>query len=93
IAYSYCGIANANRMMENFEKAERYFALATKNYEDIGDKISYAYTLWGEGTLAKVVGDTDKKETRISVSLKFTLKFSALLVWRSFRAGNKASPS
>ncbi|CUS93643.1 hypothetical protein JGI15_10981, partial [Candidatus Kryptonium thompsonii] len=47
-------------MMENFEKAERYFALATKNYEDIGDKISYAYTLWGEGTLAKVVGDTDK---------------------------------
>jgi hypothetical protein len=38
IAYSYCGLANASRMFLDFDLAEKYFDLATKNYEKIGDR-------------------------------------------------------
>ncbi len=59
-AYSFCGIANAYRMAEDFERALGYFARATSLYQEIGDRISYAYTRWGEGTTFKMVGKEEE---------------------------------
>jgi tetratricopeptide (TPR) repeat protein len=59
-AYSFCGIANAHRMGDDFERALSYFARATSLYREIGDRISYAYTRWGEGTTFKMVGKEEE---------------------------------
>jgi tetratricopeptide (TPR) repeat protein len=59
-AYSFCGIANAHRMAEDFERALGYFDRATSLYQKIGDRISYAYTRWGEGTTFKMVGKEEE---------------------------------
>jgi tetratricopeptide (TPR) repeat protein len=36
--------------------ARDYFKKAKSVYKRIGDKVSYAYTLWGEGSLYQVMG-------------------------------------
>jgi tetratricopeptide (TPR) repeat protein len=43
-----------------FDKAFGYFSKATVAYKGIGDRISYAYTLWGQGTAYKMVGETEE---------------------------------
>ncbi len=48
IAYSACGIANAYRLLSDWDAAHHYFAIARLHYEMIQDRVSYAYTLWGE---------------------------------------------
>ncbi|MCS6966913.1 MAG: tetratricopeptide repeat protein, partial [Candidatus Kapabacteria bacterium] len=48
IAYSACGIANAYRIFQNWSMAHHYFAVARIHYEHVGERLSYAYTLWGE---------------------------------------------
>lgn len=48
IAYSACGIANAYRLLGEWGMAHHYFDVARLHYETIGDRVSYAYTLWGE---------------------------------------------
>ena len=53
-------MANAHRMIEDFERAFAYFDRATDLYQEIGDRISYAYTLWGEGTGLKMVGKEEE---------------------------------
>jgi tetratricopeptide (TPR) repeat protein len=47
-------------MAEDFERALGYFARATSLYREIGDRISYAYTRWGEGTTFKMVGKEEE---------------------------------
>jgi tetratricopeptide (TPR) repeat protein len=47
-------------MAEDFERALGYFDRATSLYQQIGDRISYAYTRWGEGTTFKMVGKEEE---------------------------------
>jgi tetratricopeptide (TPR) repeat protein len=47
-------------MAEDFERALGYFDRATSLYQTIGDRISYAYTRWGEGTTFKMVGKEEE---------------------------------
>ena len=54
-AYSYCGLANATRMQGDFKGSLKCFNKAKTHYKKIGDKVSFAYTLWGEGTAFKML--------------------------------------
>ena len=54
-AYSFCGRANAWRMLGDYDTALSLFQSARKLYHEIGDRVSYAYTVWGEGTAYKML--------------------------------------
>src|SRR5258708_22016602 len=55
IAYSYCGLGNVERMAGRFKKALPFYRKAEKLYGTIGDRVSYAYTLWSLGTTYKML--------------------------------------
>jgi tetratricopeptide (TPR) repeat protein len=59
-AYTHCGIGNANRMMNDYSKALGHFRKATRLYEEIGDIVSYSYTLWSLAMVYKMKGDLAK---------------------------------
>jgi tetratricopeptide (TPR) repeat protein len=59
-AYTHCGIGNANRMMNDYGKALGHFRKATRLYEEIGDIVSYSYTLWSLAMVYKMKGDLAK---------------------------------
>ncbi len=48
-------------MVGHFEEALEYFGKAAALYEDIGDEVSYAWTLWSWGTAFKVLGELGKR--------------------------------
>ena len=56
IAYSYCGTGNTYRMNGDHSTALQYFKKAEKIYATIGDKVSYAYTVWSMGVSLKMLG-------------------------------------
>jgi len=43
-------------MLNDYKNAFAYFTKAIRLYKKIGDKVSYAYTLWGLSTTYKMVG-------------------------------------
>ena len=46
-------------MIRDDDTAETFFAEAAERYHEFGDKVSYAYTRWAQGTLAKLQGHDD----------------------------------
>jgi tetratricopeptide (TPR) repeat protein len=44
-------------MLGDYKKALSYFRRASALYNKIGDRVSYAYTLWSMGTTYKMLGD------------------------------------
>jgi tetratricopeptide (TPR) repeat protein len=42
-------------MKDDFKGSLQYFKKAKAHYKKIGDKVSFAYTLWGEGTAFKMM--------------------------------------
>jgi hypothetical protein len=58
-AYSYCGLGNAARMRQDFDAAMKLFAKAEKFYAGIGDKASFAYTVWSMATVPKCAAITN----------------------------------
>ena len=50
-AYAACGRANALRMLGRLEEALPLFDEAERLYKRIGDRASYAYTLWARAML------------------------------------------
>ncbi|MCS7176292.1 MAG: tetratricopeptide repeat protein [Candidatus Kapabacteria bacterium] len=65
IAYSACGIANAYRILGDWEAAEHFFTVARLHYEHIGERLSYAYTLWGEAMLFLLLRRWDAAAERL----------------------------
>ena len=49
-------------MLRHSGTALANFAKARHLYADLRDRVSYAYTLWGEGTLYKVLGQLRRAE-------------------------------
>ena len=47
------------RMQGDFKGSLGYFKKARTNYKKIGDKVSYAYTLWGEGSAFLMLGRSE----------------------------------
>lgn len=47
-------------MLEDYKAAFAYFGKATRLYKKIGDKVSYAYTLWSLGATYKMTGSYGK---------------------------------
>lgn len=68
IAYSACGIANAYRLLGNWGTAHHYFDIARLHYEAIGDRVSYAYTLWGEAMAYLLQRRLDLAEARCAAA-------------------------
>ena len=56
------------------KNAFSYFSKATALYNKIGDKVSYAYTLWGLGTAYKMTGVHNKARDYFTEALRFFRK-------------------
>jgi tetratricopeptide (TPR) repeat protein len=50
-------MGNAFRMTGNYNDAIKHFRQAERLYEDIGDIVSYSYTLWSFANVYKMKGD------------------------------------
>jgi tetratricopeptide (TPR) repeat protein len=70
-AYSHCGIGNACRMQKRFGgDAMRHFRKAAQIYEEIGDIVSYSYTLWSIATVYKMKKDFHQAETYTNAAMR-----------------------
>jgi tetratricopeptide (TPR) repeat protein len=49
-----------------YEDALAFFGRATRLYRRIGDEVSYAYTIWGEGTTHKMLGGYERALARFT---------------------------
>jgi tetratricopeptide (TPR) repeat protein len=47
-------------MMKDYKRSLVNFSKAVDLYQKIGDRVSYAYTLWGLGTTYKITGNFQK---------------------------------
>jgi tetratricopeptide (TPR) repeat protein len=75
IAYSWCGLGNVARMNGDLFIALKNFRKAEKGYAKIGDKVSYAYTLWSLGTTFKLMerfGEARKALAKADALFKLT---------------------
>ena len=75
IAYSWCGLGNVARMDGDLPGALAHFRKAEKGYAKIGDKVSYAYTLWSLGTTFKLMerfGEARKALAKADALFKLT---------------------
>jgi tetratricopeptide (TPR) repeat protein len=57
-------------MINDYKSAFRNFRKAAKLYEKIGDKVSYAYTLWGFGITHSLIGNNVKANNYLLRSMK-----------------------
>ncbi len=55
-------------MLGDYKKALSYFKKASSLYNKIGDRVSYAYTLWSMGTTYKMLGDYSSASDYFKVS-------------------------
>jgi len=54
--------------MEHFSDALEYFRRAEELYRDIGDEVSYAWTLWSFGTALKVLRRFDEAREKFEAA-------------------------